>query len=131
MDGITSNLPDTADLSWADLSWADLSWIEVGRVTDIPPAGARVVQTPHGDIAVFRTAEDEVFAIRDRCPHSGGPLSQGIVHGARVTCPLHNWVIDLASGGATGPDKGCTGTFPVQVEEGAIRLGLRLPLGQS
>jgi nitrite reductase (NADH) small subunit len=121
MDGITSNLPDTAP------NTAEFAWIEVGRVTDIPPAGARVVQTPRGDIAVFRTAEDEVFAIRDRCPHAGGPLSQGIVHGARVTCPLHNWVIDLASGGATGPDEGCTGTFPVQIENGAIRLGLRLP----
>ena len=122
MDGITSN---------ASRHRSNSAWIEVGRVTDIPPAGARVVQTPHGDIAIFRTAEDEVFAIRDRCPHAGGPLSQGIVHGARVTCPLHNWVIDLASGGATGPDEGCTGTFPVQVENGAIRLGLRLPMGPS
>jgi nitrite reductase (NADH) small subunit len=125
MDGITSNLPDTA------LDTAELAWIEVGRVSDIPPAGARVVQSPHGDIAIFRTAEDEVFAIRNRCPHLGGPLSEGIVHGARVTCPLHNWVIDLASGGATGPDTGCTGTFPVKVENGSIRLGLRLPVSQS
>jgi nitrite reductase (NADH) small subunit len=115
MDGITSNASDTLDLSW----------IEVGRVSDIPPAGARVVQTPHGDIAIFRTAEDEVFAIRNRCPHLG------IVHGARVTCPLHNWVIDLASGGATGPDTGCTGTFPVKVEDGSIRLGLRLPVSAA
>jgi nitrite reductase (NADH) small subunit len=121
MDGITSNASDTLDLSW----------IEVGRVSDIPPAGARVVQSPHGDIAIFRTAGDEVFAIRNRCPHLGGPLSEGIVHGARVTCPLHNWVIDLASGGATGPDMGCTGTFPVQVENGSIRLGLRLPVSAA
>jgi nitrite reductase (NADH) small subunit len=116
MDGITSDL-------------IDLEWTAVGTVADIPPAGARVVKTPGGDIAVFRTADDQIFALRDRCPHAGGPLSQGIVHGDRVTCPLHNWVIDLASASATGPDKGCTGNFPVRVEGGTIHLGLRTPVG--
>ncbi|EWY39389.1 nitrite reductase [Skermanella stibiiresistens SB22] len=110
-----------------DISSIDVSWIEVGKVADIPPAGARVVKSSQGDIAVFRTADDAVFAVRDRCPHAGGPLSQGIVHDARVTCPLHNWVIDLASGAATGPDEGCAGTYPVRVEDGVILLGLKLP----
>ena len=112
MDGITSNLPDTAEVTW----------IEVGQVTDIPAAGARVVQTPRGDIAIFRTAEDEVFAIRDRCPHAGGPLSQGIVHGARVTCPLHNWVFSLESGEAQAPDSGCVHRIPVQVQDGRVLM---------
>jgi len=76
-----------------------------------------------GDIALFRTVNDEVFAVRDACPHSGGPLSQGIVHGRRVTCPLHNWVIDLASGEAQAPDEGCAGTYPVRVEAGRVFLG--------
>jgi nitrite reductase (NADH) small subunit len=88
----------------------------------IPPLGARVVRTPDGDIAVFRTATDQVFALRDRCPHKGGPLSQGIVHGAKVTCPLHNWVIDLASGEATGADHGCTHAFAVRVLDGIVWL---------
>ena len=70
-------------------------WIDVGHVRDMPERGARVVRAPFGDIAIFRTADGEVFALRDRCPHKGGPLSQGIVHGRAVTCPLHNWVIDL------------------------------------
>jgi nitrite reductase (NADH) small subunit len=73
-------------------------WHEIGALDDIPRLGSRVVQTPHGDVAVFRTADDQVFALRDRCPHKGGPLSQGIVHGHRITCPLHNWVLELESG---------------------------------
>jgi nitrite reductase (NADH) small subunit len=72
------------------------------------------------EIAVFRTGDDRVFALRDSCPHRGGPLSQGIVHGGRVTCPLHDWVIDLASGAATGADEGCTATFAVRIENGEV-----------
>jgi len=99
-------------------------WIDVGAVTDIPLRGARRVPTPGGDIAVFRTGDNAVFALRDRCPHKGGPLSQGIVHGRSVTCPLHAQVIDLASGELTGADagKGCAPTVPVKVEEGRVLL---------
>ena len=99
-------------------------WIEVGRLEDIPPLGARVVRTADGDIAVFRTAEDEIFALRDKCPHKGGPLSQGIVHGKRVACPLHDWKIHLDSGEAVAPDEGCAARFPVKVEAGVIHLSL-------
>ena len=75
-----------------------VDWIEVGVLSDIPPMGARVVRSANGDIAVFRTADDQVFALYDRCPHKGGPLSEGIVHGRSVTCPLHSWVISLETG---------------------------------
>jgi nitrite reductase (NADH) small subunit len=101
-----------------------LDWIEVGALDDIPRRGARVVCTALGDIAVFRTADDEVFALRDRCPHKGGPLSQGIVYGRRVACPLHNWVIDLGDGRALAPDEGCTSSFPVRLEGGRVWLSL-------
>jgi nitrite reductase (NADH) small subunit len=100
------------------------AWIAVGRLEDIPRLGARVIRTAKGDIAVFRTAEDRVFALDDRCPHKGGPLSQGIVHGDRVTCPLHNWMIELCDGRAVAPDEGCTATYPVRVEEGVISVSL-------
>jgi nitrite reductase (NADH) small subunit len=100
------------------------AWLDLGPLDNIPVRGARVVKTPQGCIAVFRTAEDEVFAIEDRCPHKGGPLSQGIVHDRSVTCPLHNWVIGLASGEAQGADKGKVKTIPVKVENGLVRLCL-------
>jgi nitrite reductase [NAD(P)H] small subunit len=99
-------------------------WIEVGRVADIPRLGARVVRRAGGDIAVFRNAEDEVFALLNRCPHKGGPLSEGIVYGRTVTCPLHNWCMDLPSGRAVAPDEGCTPRFPVRVEQGRVLLRL-------
>lgn len=100
------------------------SWIEIGKVDDIPRQGARVVEMASGNIGVFRTAEDEIFALRDRCPHKQGPLSQGIVHGKRVTCPLHNWKIELESGEAVAPDVGCVATYPVKVEAGIVYLAL-------
>ena len=99
-------------------------WIEVGKLEDIPRLGARVVRTAEGDIAVFRTAEDEVFALRDQCPHKGGPLSQGIVHGKRVACPLHDWKIHLDSGLAVAPDEGCAASYPVRCESGLLYLSL-------
>ncbi len=101
-----------------------LSWIDVCAVEDIPRQGARVVETRQGAVAVFRTIDDAVFALFDKCPHKGGPLSQGIVHGHAVTCPLHNWVIDLAGGQVKGPDEGCAGSVPVELEAGRVRLGL-------
>ncbi len=100
------------------------AWKEIGRLDDIPRQGSRVVRTAAGDIAVFRTACDEVFALQDRCPHKGGPLSQGLVHDRRVTCPLHNWVLELESGQAVAPDVGCVRTYPVRVEEGVVYLAL-------
>ena len=97
-------------------------WVPVGRVADIPLEGARVVATGFGDIAVFRTATGALFAVEDRCPHRGGPLSAGIVHGEQVTCPLHNWVISLSTGLAEAPDVGCVRTIPVKVEDGTVLL---------
>ncbi len=101
-----------------------MSWVSIGSITDIPRRGARCVETPLGKIAVFRTAEDRVFAIDDYCPHKGGPLSQGIVHGAAVTCPLHNWVISLETGKALGADEGSVRTIPIKVEGEMLFIGL-------
>ncbi len=100
------------------------NWIEVGKVTDIPKLGARVVETSRGDIGIFRTADDEIFALRDKCPHKNGPLSQGIVHGKRVTCPLHSWKIELESGEAVAPDVGCAARYETKIENGIIFLTL-------
>ncbi|WP_119419101.1 nitrite reductase small subunit NirD [Desertibaculum subflavum] len=99
-----------------------VEWIEIGRLDDIPKRGARVVKTARGDIAVFRTMDDKLYALDDKCPHKQGPLSQGIVQGTSVTCPLHNWVIDLATGEAQGADQGCTRTIAVKLEQGRVLL---------
>ena len=99
-------------------------WLNVCDVTDIPQLGARVVRHGGVDVAVFRNADDEVFALEDRCPHKGGPLSQGIVHGKKVTCPLHGWNIELDSGCAVAPDEGCAREFPIKIEAGRVWLDL-------
>ena len=99
-----------------------MNWIAIGTLPDIPQRGARCVDTPSGKIAVFRTAEDRVFAIDDHCPHKGGPLSQGIVFGSSVACPLHNWTIGLDDGCAKSPDEGCTPSFACKVVNGEVLL---------
>lgn len=98
------------------------AWIDVGALADIPVQGARLVRANVGCIALFRPDENSVYAIDDACPHKAGPLSQGIVHGAFVTCPLHNWVISLETGIAQGADEGKVRTYPLRLEEGRILL---------
>ncbi len=101
----------------------DEAWSPVCTVDDVPVLGARVIRRPAaGDIAVFRNAEDKVFALLDRCPHKGGPLSQGIVYGERVACPLHNWQIGLADGCAQAPDEGCTTRFEIRIENRRVLM---------
>jgi nitrite reductase (NADH) small subunit len=100
-------------------------WKKICLVTDIPVLGSRRVSRAQGlDVAVFRNDVDGVFALLDRCPHKGGPLSQGIVFGESVACPLHNWTIDLNGGCAKAPDEGCTPKFAVKVEGGAVHLNV-------
>lgn len=107
-----------------DINLADVDWLPIGDIADIPLRGARCVRTPQGKIAVFRTAENQVFAIEDHCPHKRGPLSQGIVHGAAVTCPLHNWVISLETGKAMGADRGEVRIIPIRNVHGALSIML-------
>jgi nitrite reductase (NADH) small subunit len=98
-------------------------WKAICRVQDIPVLGARRVARPAGlEVAVFRNAENQVFALLDRCPHKGGPLSQGIVFGTSVACPLHNWTIGMEDGCAKAPDAGCTPRFAVKVENDVVHL---------
>jgi nitrite reductase (NADH) small subunit len=100
-------------------------WKAICSVDAIPRLGARRVRRDAGaDVALFRAADDHVFALLDRCPHRGGPLSQGIVFGHSVACPLHNWTIELADGRARAPDVGCALTFAVMVEAGQVYLDL-------
>ncbi len=110
-------------------SISESEWQPVGRLEDIPVRGARKLVHGSRRIALFRTVDDAVFAIEDRCPHQAGPLSEGIVHDNCVTCPLHNWVISLETGTAQGADSGSTSTFAVRVEAGSVEVELPvLPL---
>ena len=117
----TVSTAETSDAAAAPAA----GWQRICRVDDIPVLGARRVQRAQGlEVAVFRTEADEVFALLDRCPHKGGPLSQGIVHGKRVTCPLHGWNIQLESGEAVAPDVGHCGRFEVKVDGGNVYLAV-------
>ena len=108
-----------------DVSTPPDAWVDIGRLDAIPPRGSRVVRSArHGDVAVFRTADDRVFALLDRCPHKGGPLSQGIVFGDKVACPLHGWTIGLADGEAVAPDHGCAPRFEARIEGGRVMVKL-------
>lgn len=98
-----------------------MSWIDICAIEDIPLRGARKLKTALGCIAVFRTSEAEIFAASDTCPHKGGPLSEGIVHGQSVTCPLHNWVFDLNTGQAQGEDGNIT-IFGLRTEGGRVLI---------
>lgn len=102
-----------------------MNWTDIGHIDDIPLRGARMVRTPLGCIAVFRTGPAEVFAVSDRCPHRGGPLSEGIVHDRKVTCPLHGMVFSLETGAALGADTGQIATYPVRVDRGRLLLDLK------
>lgn len=99
-----------------------MTWLDIGALDDIPLRGARKVKTPEGCIAVFRTEPEQVYAVSGTCPHKGGPLAEGIVHGNKVTCPLHNWVFDLETGLAQGADVGQIDTFPIRVDGGRLLL---------
>lgn len=102
------------------------NWIDICDLEDVPRLGTRVLRAVDMDIALFRTARGDVFALEDKCPHKGGPLSQGLVHGSQVTCPLHNWVLNLKDGKAVAPDVGCVRTFAVRVDQ--ERVFLELPV---
>jgi nitrite reductase (NADH) small subunit len=100
-----------------------IDWTPICKLADIPVLGARRVARAQGlDVAVFRNSDDQVFALLDRCPHKGGPLSQGIVFGTSVACPLHNWTIGLCDGQAAAPDEGCTPMFSVKLEGDQVFL---------
>jgi nitrite reductase (NADH) small subunit len=101
-----------------------MAWQPVGHLNDVPPLGSRVIETEQGSIAIFRAADERIFAIKNQCPHKQGPLSEGIVHGCKVTCPLHNWVIDLESGDAMPPDQGHSQTFNVKIEQDVLYLDI-------
>ncbi len=111
-----------------EMSVKDKNWFEVCLVSDIPVRGAVRVKHAQRNIAIFRTADDAIRALEDRCPHKGGPLSSGIVHGNCVTCPLHNWDISLDTGEAVGADEGQVQKYKVDVNDGRVFIEAPVPV---
>lgn len=105
------------------------TWAFIGHVIDVPRRGARRIITSAGPVAVFRTQNDRIFALADRCPHRNGPLSQGIVHDSSVTCPLHNLVIDLETGRTSDADLPCAQTIPLDIRGDELWLAVDLGHG--
>ena len=111
-------------------------WLDIGPVGQIAPGTARTMPVSGGDeIAIFHTLEGRFYALVNKCPHKAGPLSQGIVHGSVVTCPLHSWNISLKTGEAQGEgadERGaCVPTIPLKVDAGRLYLLRAAVLGES
>ena len=77
--------------------YAASRWVVVAQATDLLPQSARVVQAGEVEVALIRTATG-FFALDNACPHTGGPLGEGLVQGNIVTCPLHGWQFDCTTG---------------------------------
>lgn len=100
----------------------DEGFVDVGAAADVPRLEGRRATVDGRRVAVFRLPDG--FAATDAaCPHKGGPLSDGIVADDCVTCPLHNWRLNLRTGQVAGQDE----TMPIHhvVEQGG-RLWVRL-----
>ena len=96
----------------------------IGRLSEIPVGEGRTYEVEGRRVAVFRTRAGQVFATQAECPHRGGPLADGLIGGATVVCPLHDWAYDLATGKALAGDCDIE-IYPVRVaEDGAVLLTL-------
>lgn len=100
-------------------------WVRITPSDNIPPREGRAVTVAGREIAIFNLG-DRFFATDNRCPHKGGPLSDGIVTGAAVVCPLHAWKVNLETGAVERPaaEAACVATYPVCVRDGVVVLGL-------
>ncbi len=100
------------------------NWIKIIQVEDVPVMGSRKVVVGDDEIVIFKTRDESIFAVNNVCPHKQGKLSEGLVHDHMVTCPMHNWDIDLETGVVKDEDNSCTKKYETKVEEGVIYLAL-------
>jgi nitrite reductase/ring-hydroxylating ferredoxin subunit/catechol 2,3-dioxygenase-like lactoylglutathione lyase family enzyme len=114
-DGVLHEFVDRGvGLDW--FAVLDASTLEEGSMRGIPGV------LPWGRVLLARVA-GQVLAWRDRCPHAGGPLSQGSIEGGRVICPWHGWRVDLVTGCALGGHGSRASSVPVREREGRLELG--------
>jgi len=100
------------------------NWIKIIEIEDVPLMGSRKVVVGDDEIVIFKTKDGSIFAVNNVCPHKQGKLSEGLVHDHMVTCPLHNWDIDLETGIVKDEDNSCTKKYETKIEEGVIYLAL-------
>lgn len=107
-------------------------WIRITECSNIPLREGRSVSAGGHDIAVFNLG-DRFLAIENQCPHKGGPLSDGIVSGNAVVCPLHAWRADLETGAVlnSGSARSCLKTFATRIDAGVVMLELPLESGRA
>lgn len=99
-----------------------MKWIRVTETGNIPLREGRSVTIGDREIAIFHLA-DRFAAVDNACPHRGGPLCDGIVSGASVTCPLHGYKVCLDTGAVLKPDVAIrVDTYPVRVEDGVVSV---------
>lgn len=105
-------------------------WIRITSCENIPQREGRAVTVAGREIAIFNLG-DRFLATDNRCPHKGGPLSDGIVTGASVVCPLHAWKVNLDTGTVERPvaAAGCIATYPTCVQDGVVVIGLAIEDG--
>ncbi|MFW7381538.1 MAG: nitrite reductase small subunit NirD [Oligoflexus sp.] len=101
------------------------NWYLIGTIHDIPRQGAQLLQFGDRQLGIFRTYQDEFYAINAQCPHAGGPLTEGLIHGHYVSCPLHDWTINLKTGICQAPDEGQVSCYPLLIDGEDIWIALQ------
>ncbi|MCM3761698.1 nitrite reductase small subunit NirD [Alkalihalobacillus oceani] len=89
--------------------------VKVARLDELTIGLGKKVEIAGEEIALFKQEDQSVHAIQNRCPHKGGPLSEGIVSGEHVFCPLHDWKVNVRDGIVQAPDEGCVKRYEVEI----------------
>jgi nitrite reductase (NADH) small subunit len=87
----------------------------LGPLLQIPRGEGRNFAVAGQEVAVFHARGGALYATQARCPHRAGPLADGLLGGATLVCPLHEWQFDLASGKALRGDCGLA-VYPVALD---------------
>ncbi len=95
----------------------------VCTLADLPVGLGRAYVVGSHRIAIFRTRYGRIFAVADRCPHKGGPLSDGMLAGDQIVCPMHSFRFDSA-GNCDQPGVCSVRTYPVELAGDVVRVGI-------
>jgi nitrite reductase (NADH) small subunit len=97
--------------------------VKLGSIETISLGQGRCYVVGAEEIAVFRQRDGRLFATQNRCPHRQGPLSEGVMGGGRVICPLHAHRFNLEDGAGSEPGE-CVKVYGIKELNGEILLSL-------